>query len=130
MYVYDNLFSLYSWCINSICTFNATNQDKSEKQCLLPHATADRKKTFRAVCFSSEKHHKCKAITELYLPVKITNYQIKRNNCTEDKIHINKRSRLEDPNTTEVSFDVKPQAAQSLGSVAELSTVVATCWPF
>jgi hypothetical protein len=65
-------------------------------------------KTFRAVCFSPEKHNKCKAITESSSPIKLIHYQIKRNNWThDDEIHINKRSRLEDPDSGEVSFDIR-----------------------
>ncbi|CAB4011485.1 Hypothetical predicted protein [Paramuricea clavata] len=88
--------------------------------CLLPIITSQRSnpyfhmqlqtkgQTFRAVCFSPEKHNKCKAITESSLPIKLIHYQIKRNNWThDDEIHINKRSRLEDPDSGEVSFDIR-----------------------
>ena len=59
-------------------------------------------KTYRTVCFSPEKHGKCKANFESSSPVKITKFQIKRNNGTkEDEIHMNKRTRLEDPEEEE-----------------------------
>ena len=40
--------------------------------------------------------------------MKISKYQIKRNRITdEDELHMNKRTKLEDPKDNEVSFDVK-----------------------
>ena len=65
-----------------------------------------REKTFRAVCFSPEKHLKCKAVAESSSPVKIYNYQLKRNSRTQqEEIHMGKRSKLLDPDTEEVMFD-------------------------
>ena len=65
-------------------------------------------KEYRTVCFSPEKHSKCKSNYESSSPVKISKYQIKRNRITdEDEVHMNKRTKLEDPKDNEVSFDIK-----------------------
>ena len=65
-------------------------------------------KEYRTVCFSPEKHSKCKSNYESSFPVKISKYQIKRNRITdEDEVHMNKRTKLEDPKDNEVSFDIK-----------------------
>lgn len=69
-----------------------------------------KEKTYRTVCFSPEKHHQCNARFESSSPVKVSKYQLKRNTwTTEDEIHINKRTRLEEPETTDVLFDIQDQ---------------------
>ena len=78
-------------------------------------------KTYRTMCFSPEKHGKCKANFESSSPVKITKFQIKRNNGTkEDEIHMNTRTRLEDPEE-KVVFDIQKQQNENV--VETMSTV-------
>ena len=65
-------------------------------------------KLYRAVCFSPEKHQQCKTTSESSSPIKLTKYQLKRNTFTEqDEIHINKRSRLFEPASHEINFDIQ-----------------------
>lgn len=59
------------------------------------------------MCFSPEKHLKCKANFESSSPVKISKFLIKMTD--EDEIHINKRTKLEDPADQEILFDIKKQ---------------------
>ena len=64
--------------------------------------------TYRSVCFSPEKHQHFFAKYESSSPLKISKFQLKRNDRTnQDKVHINKRTKMEDPLDTEVSFDIK-----------------------
>ena len=64
-------------------------------------------KTIRGVCFSPEKHKLFKRKHEATSPVKITNYVTKRNRWSqEDEIHINKRSKVDDPSDNETDFDI------------------------
>lgn len=73
-------------------------------------------KTIRTVFFSPEKHHKCKASAESSSPIKISKYQLKRNQWTdEEEIHVNKRSRVDDPAPSEVTFDIQEQAVDESG---------------
>ena len=66
------------------------------------------KKTYRTVCFSLEKHSTCKANFESSSPVKISKYQIKTNRVTqEDEIHMNERTKFEEPDEEEIDFDIK-----------------------
>ena len=63
-------------------------------------------KSMRAVCFSPDKHSHIKAKIESTSPIKITNYNIKRNKYTnQDEVHINKRTKLSDPTKSEITFD-------------------------
>ena len=65
-------------------------------------------KLYRAVCFSPEKHQQCKTTSESSSPIKLTKYQLKRNTFTDqDEIHINKRSRLFEPASHEIGFDIQ-----------------------
>ena len=64
--------------------------------------------TYRSVCFSPEKHQHFFAKYESSSPLKISKFQLKRNDRTnQDEVHINKRTKMEDPLDTEVSFDIK-----------------------
>lgn len=63
-------------------------------------------KSMRAVCFSPDKHSHMKSKLESSSPMKISNYHIKHNRCTDqDKVHINERTKLSDPNKSEITFD-------------------------
>lgn len=60
----------------------------------------------RAVCFSPEKRPTMKSRVESSSPVKISNYQIRKNKFTdEDEVHINKRTKLENPSRNEITFE-------------------------
>ena len=63
-------------------------------------------KSMRAVCFSPDKHSCMKSKLESSSPLKISNYHIKRNRYSDqDEVHINKRTKLSDPNKSEITFD-------------------------
>ena len=63
-------------------------------------------RVFRAICFSSEKHDRFKRKYESSSPVKLSRFQIKVNQRTNQKeIHINKISHLIEPNEDKVTFD-------------------------
>lgn len=65
-------------------------------------------KLYRAVCFSPENHQQCKTTCESSSPIKLTKYQLKRNTFTDqDEIHINKRTRLFEPSSHEINFDIR-----------------------
>ena len=58
--------------------------------------------------FFPEKHSSLSTNYELSSPVKISKFQLKRNKRSDvDEIHINKRSKLEEPQESEVTFDIK-----------------------
>ena len=64
--------------------------------------------TYRSVCFSPEKHTQFLTRYESSSPVKLSKFQLKRNTRTnEDKVHINKRSKVDDTEESDVSFDIK-----------------------
>lgn len=78
--------------------------------------------SFRAVCYSPDKHKSLKAKAETSSPIKITNYQKKRNKYTsDDEIHMSKRTKLSDPLEKQSNSDVKPLNA--LFSDKSFSTV-------
>ena len=63
---------------------------------------------YRTVCFSPEKHSHFLSRYESSSPVKLNKFQVKRNARTnKDEIHINKRTKLDDPQESEVCFDIK-----------------------
>ena len=63
-------------------------------------------KMFRAVCFSAEKHNQFKARLEASSPVKLIKFWLKRNSwSSEDEIHLNKHSKVEEPKDEETTFD-------------------------
>ena len=65
-------------------------------------------KMFRAVCFSAEKHNEFKARWEASSAVKLTNFRLKQHLwSSEDEIHLNKRSKVEEPKNEETTFDFK-----------------------
>lgn len=62
--------------------------------------------TNKSVCFSTEKHKQYKSKLESSSPMKLTNFNLKRNHTTNQlEVHINKRTKLEQPQTDEVDFD-------------------------
>ncbi|XP_028417728.1 uncharacterized protein LOC114542249 isoform X2 [Dendronephthya gigantea] len=64
--------------------------------------------SYRTVCFSPEKHSKCKSKSESSSPLKLSKYQVKRNTFTnEDEIFINKRTKLDEPREDEINFDIQ-----------------------
>ena len=64
--------------------------------------------TYRSVCFSPEKHSSLSSNYESSSPVKISKFQLKRNKrSNDDEIHINKRSKFEEPQESEVTFDIE-----------------------
>ena len=64
--------------------------------------------TYRSVCFSPEKHSGLSSNYESLSPVKISKLQLKRNQrSNDDEIHINKRTKLENPQESEVTFDIQ-----------------------
>lgn len=77
----------------------------------------------RAVCFSPDKHDNFKRHFEASSAVKLSHFQLKNNKRTcEDEIHINKRTKLEDPSDSEVSFDIsedEPDHGENVISVAD-----------
>ena len=84
-------------------------------------------KSMRAVCFSPDKHSHIKAKIESTSPIKITNYNIKRNKYTnQDEVHINKRTKLSDPTKSEITFDFteitkeEQEDTQSTHSIQEI----------
>lgn len=82
-------------------------------------------KTYRSVCFSAEKHSTFKQKYEASSPVKITNYNLKRNSTTNStEIHINKRTRLDDPDTEDVGFDIQAQQATAAPILTDISSVL------
>ena len=65
-------------------------------------------KMFRAVYFSAEKHNQFKVRWEASSPVKLTKFRLKCNSwSSEDEIHLNKRSKVEEPKDEETTFDFK-----------------------
>ena len=64
--------------------------------------------TYRSVCFSPEKHSGLSLNYESSSPVKISKFQLKRNQrSNDDESHINKRTKLENPQESEVTFDIQ-----------------------
>ena len=65
------------------------------------------KRTYRAVCFDSDLHDEFNSRYESSSPIKISNCQIRVNpRSNDEEIHINKRSKVLDPNVQEVDFDI------------------------
>lgn len=85
-------------------------------------------KTYRTVCFSPEKHANCKSKFESSSPIKLTRFQIKRNQRNnEDEIMINKRSRIDDATDNEVDFDIqtlRPVENQYTSTIIDVASVL------
>ena len=63
---------------------------------------------YRAVYFSPEKHSVLKRKLESSSPVKINKFQLKKNLKTEkEELILNKRTRIVDPDESEMDFDVQ-----------------------
>lgn len=77
-----------------------------------------KEKTMRAICFSPDKMKPSS-------PVKICNYTIKRNQYSqEDEIHLSKRTRLSDPDASEVNFNIVEQKVDEELTFSSVSDVV------
>lgn len=82
-------------------------------------------KSIKTVHFSPEKHCHFKQKLESSSPVKISNYNLKRNARTNDfEIHINKRTKIAEPTASEVNFDFKPAPQPQLTSVKEIVDIL------
>ncbi|KAK3735183.1 hypothetical protein QZH41_000469 [Actinostola sp. cb2023] len=83
-------------------------------------------KAIRGVCFSPDKIKVMKSTYEKSPPIKITNYRIKRNQYTlEDELHLNKRTRLSDPDEKEVNFNLVEQPnEEDTATFATVSDIV------
>jgi hypothetical protein len=71
--------------------------------------------TYRSVYFSPEKHSGFSSKYESSSPrLRFqSKFQLKRNKkSNQDEIHINKRSKLEDPQESEVTFDIKVESEE------------------
>lgn len=69
--------------------------------------------TIRTVCFSPAKLTKFMSHFEALLPVKLRWFQLKTNRQTnEEEIHVNKRTKLEDPPEHQISFDISTEAKE------------------
>ena len=81
----------------------------------------------RAICFSPEKMKPLKSRCEALSPIKVCNYSIKRNHYSqEDEMHINKRTRLSDPEASQVDFNiVEKKVEEDLTTLATVSDVLA-----
>ena len=65
------------------------------------------KRTYRAVCFDSDLHDEFNSRYESSSPIKISNCQVRINpRSNDEEIHINKRSKVMDPNVQEIDFDI------------------------
>lgn len=61
------------------------------------------------MCFSPEKHPTFKRKYESSSPIKLTKFQLKKNEKTsEQELLINKRTKLQDPSDKESEFDYRP----------------------
>ena len=84
--------------------------------------------TYRTVCFSPEKHSGCKSKYESLSPIKLTRFQLKRNQFSnQNEIMINKRSKIEDPPENEIDFDiesVKPAEQQYTSAITDVASIV------
>jgi hypothetical protein len=80
------------------------------------------------VCFSPEKHSNCKSKYESSSPIKLSRFQLKRNQFSkEDEIMINKRSKIEDPPENEIDFDIesgKPAENQYTSAITNIASIV------
>ena len=86
-------------------------------------------KSMRAVCFSPDKHSHMKSKLESSSPLKISNYHVKRNRYTDqDEVHINKRTKLSDPNKSEITFDfteITEEEQEDIESTDSIQEIIA-----
>ena len=84
--------------------------------------------SYRTVCFSPEKHPNFKSKFKSSSPIKLTRFQLKRNQRNnDDEIMINKRSRVEDPTDSEVDFDIqrlRPVNDQVTTAIIDVASIV------
>jgi hypothetical protein len=79
-------------------------------------------KSYRAVCFSAEKHIEFKSRFESSSPVKLNKFQLKRNaRTTDDEIHLTKRTKVEDAKEEETNFDLAEEDTTDTQSLAPTS---------
>ena len=75
------------------------------------------------MCFSPEKHSVLKRKLKSSSPVKINKFQLKKNLKTEkEELILNKRTRIEDPNESEMDFDlqkIKEETMEAIDSSIE-----------
>ena len=66
-------------------------------------------RVYRTVCFSAEKYTLFKQKYEASSPIKLTKYQLKRNNRTnDDEVLLTKRTKVEGPDDIETTFEYCP----------------------
>ena len=84
-------------------------------------------KSMRAVCFAPDKHSHMKSKLESSSPLKISNYHIKRNRYTDqDEVHINKRTKLSDPNKSEITFtEITAEEQEDIESTDSIQEIIA-----
>lgn len=67
------------------------------------------------MCFSPEKHPALKRKFECSSPVKVNKYNLKKNDKTgEEKLIWNKRRKIEEPQESEMEFDLQPIKAETV----------------
>lgn len=67
------------------------------------------------MCFSPEKHAALKRKFECSSPVKVNKYNLKKNNKTgEEELIWNKRTKIEEPQESEMEFDLQPIKAETV----------------
>ncbi|CAH3151381.1 unnamed protein product, partial [Porites evermanni] len=70
---------------------------------------------YRTVCFSPEKHAALKRKFECSSPVKVNKYNLKKNDKTgEEELIWNKRTKIEEPQESEMEFDLQPIKAETV----------------
>ncbi|XP_068738471.1 uncharacterized protein [Montipora capricornis] len=70
---------------------------------------------YRTVCFSAEKHASLKRKFECSSPVKVNKYNLKKNDKTgEEELIWNKRTKIEEPQESEMEFDLQPIKAETV----------------
>ena len=67
------------------------------------------------MCFSPEKHAALKRKFECSSPVKVNKYNLKKNDKTgEEELIWNKRTKIEEPQESEMEFDLQPIKAETV----------------
>ena len=67
------------------------------------------------MCFSPEKHAALKRKFECSSPVKVNKYDLKKNDKTgEEELIWNKRTKIEEPQESEMEFDLQPIKAETV----------------
>ena len=67
------------------------------------------------MCFSPEKHAALKRKFECSSPVKVNKYNLKKNDKTgEEELIWNKKTKIEEPQESEMEFDLQPIKAETV----------------